>query len=512
MDIKFFPTQYEALTTEGNEVFFGGAVGGGKSFLLRYAAILFALYIPGLQVVLVRRRYRDLNLNHLHGPEGLLAILEPFTKAGLCKINLSDLRVDFPHPGDKTSQIHLKHYQHEKDYVGFQGQEIHLLLIDELTHLTEKMYTYLLTRLRLGSFEIDYEEVRKHLPFVYDDFFPRILAGSNPGSIGARFVKRRWIDPAPPKKVWKAPAAEGGMNRVFIPSKITDNVYIMKEDPGYINRVRAVGGATADALLNGKWDITEGAALGDIWDEDIHVIPPLKIPDNATIYRSMDWGTFHPSVVLYTMETAGEELETVTGEKLIFPPRSLIVIHEIYNWDGQDENAGNRLPATEVGRQMADFEAAVPWRDNIRVGPADVQIFQQRGGSHVTIDDLLREGYNARMQEIARNDSTYKWRYDAHVLFEKADQSSGSRVTGLGLMRDFMQGSIDYFHKGEEWRGLYFVNTARHCIATIPDLPRSETKPEDVETKDVPDHAYDAIRYMVMSQAGEFQQLEVRGL
>ena len=44
-----------------------------------------------------------------------------------------------------------------------------------------------------------------------------------------------------------------------------------------------------------------------------------------------------------------------------------------------------------------------------------------------------------------------------------------------------------------------FFSTCNNTIRTLPTLPISKTNPEDVDTK-AEDHAYDALRYMVMSR------------
>jgi hypothetical protein len=46
---------------------------------------------------------------------------------------------------------------------------------------------------------------------------------------------------------------------------------------------------------------------------------------------------------------------------------------------------------------------------------------------------------------------------------------------------------------------LRFFSTCNNTIRTLPTLPISKTNPEDVDTK-AEDHAYDALRYMVMSR------------
>lgn len=441
----------------------------------------------------------------MQGPSGFQAVLEPWIRAGKATINLSDYRIDFFHDKGSVSQIYLRHVQHEKDMYNYQGSEIHLLLSDETTHLTEKIYLFLRTRVRLGSHKIDYPEVQKHLPWVKPGKFPMIFCGSNPGNIGHNFVKRMFIDSAPPNTVWQTPKEQGGLKRVFIPARLEDNKALLAEDPDYADRLLGAGGALAKALLEGSWDIASGGAISDVWDDSVHVVEPFIIPENCFVTRSFDFGTFHPSAVLYTMISNGETVKDYQGNDLYFQPDSQIVIHEIYNWNGND-NEGNRMSAYDVGRQIARYEATLPYRDNIRCGPGDNQIFQNRGGIHQTIHDLLVDGYNDEMATLAKENEGYKWGYDVTKLFIRADQSANSRVQGLNLVRSYLQGALD----GES-KGLYFFNTCRHCIRTIPTLPRSESNPEDVDTKSE-DHLFDIVKYNCLAQRSSFQYLHMSGI
>jgi len=512
MDFKLLPKQYQALATEAQEVFYGGAVGSGKSFMMRHAAMIYSLVIPGLTTVLFRRTYKEVMKNHVYSSHGFWELMQPFIEVKKAQFNLTDMRMDFFHDDGPDSHIFLGHLQHEKNIYDWQGAEIHLAFWDELTAFNRTMYTYLMTRMRMGSLVVDYPKIRKQLSWVYDGYFPRIMSASNPGGVGMQWVKKRFIDPAPPNVVWQAPEKEGGMKRTFIPARLHDNTFLMKEDPNYGTRILGSGRSNARKLLDGDWSITEGGAVADLWVEEIHTVPQIKVPSGAVIYRGLDWGTWHPSVILYALISKGEEIEFISGEKRVFPKDSIIIFHEIYNWDGEDENSGSRLSGTEVGKQIAEFESAVSWGLSVRPGPADVQIFQQRGGVSNTIDELIRDGYNAVMRENSDKENSYVWRYDRQVLFERADQSTGSRVTGLTLVRDLLKATIDNYEGESDKGGLYFTENVRHCISTIPGLPRSETNPEDVETKNVPDHAYDVVRYIAMSQVGSFQTLELIGI
>ena len=477
-----------------------------NSFLIRYILILHCLVIPSLTCYLFRRKYNDLMQNHLYGDNGFLQILEPFVKAKKCQINLSEKRIDFYHEEGKVSQIFLRHIQHEQDMYNYQGAEIHIAAFDELTHFTEKMYKFVRTRVRLGSVKIDYEKAQQHLPFLKPGKLPFIVSGSNPGGISHNYVKRAFIDSATPGEIWQTPPEEGGMKRVFIPAKLSDNTKLLEEDPHYADRLIGIGGKWALALLDGDWNIAEGGVLSDLWREEIHVIEPFIIPENATILRSLDWGSFHPSAIVYTFMSNGEVLQRRDGTETWFPPGSQIVIHEIYNWNG-NENEGNRMSAVEVGKQIAEFEARQPWIDCIRKGPADNQIFQTRGGIHQTMHDLIVTGYNYQMQKLSLELEGFNWTMDEDRLFTRADQSANSRVNGLQIVRAYLKAALEE----EDQKGLYFFNTCRHCIRTIPTLPRSESNPEDADTN-AEDHLFDIIKYNCLSQKGSFEQLDVLGI
>ena len=68
MELSLHPKQGEAFLSPASEVLYGGAAGGGKSHLLRVAAIAWCVDVAGLQVYLFRRTFPELFKNHMEGP------------------------------------------------------------------------------------------------------------------------------------------------------------------------------------------------------------------------------------------------------------------------------------------------------------------------------------------------------------------------------------------------------------------------------------------------------------
>ena len=89
LEIGLHDKQSEAFFSTANEILYGGAAGGGKSHLMRVAAINWCCEIKGLQVYLFRRVSEDLYKNHMEGSGGFLSLLANWIGLGLCSYNAS---------------------------------------------------------------------------------------------------------------------------------------------------------------------------------------------------------------------------------------------------------------------------------------------------------------------------------------------------------------------------------------------------------------------------------------
>lgn len=461
---KLHPKQLYALQSEATEILYGGAAGGGKSHLMRTTAVAGCTGIAGLQVYLFRRLSDDLYKNHMEGAGGFFAMLKDAMAAGHVKYNDAKRYISFWN----GSKIWLCHCQHEKDMYKYQGAEIHMLLIDELTHFTEKVYRYLRGRCRLGELKVsEYWKPR----------LPAILAGTNPGGVGHNWVKRTFVNSAPWYKIHRATKEEGGKLRQYIPALLTDNPSMAANDPDYADTLSGLGDpALVKAMLEGDWDIVAGGALDDVWSKRC-IKPRFKVPQGWRIDRAFDWGSTHPFSVGWWAEADGTEAELPNGDKFCPPSGSLIRIAEWYGAKAGQTNVGLKLAPGEIAEGISEHEESLKqggWISvPVRPGPADNQISDVRESDTPTIETKMA---------------------DKGIRWTTSDKSPGSRKIGLDLVRSRLkEAKKDH----PEDPALYFMDNCLSAIATLPVLPRDEKKPDDVDTQ-AEDHIYDEVRYRVL--------------
>lgn len=450
LDFYLHKRQRFALFSRATEILYGGAAGGGKSHLMRVAAILWCCQIPGLQVYIFRRHFDELYKNHMEGPTSFPELLAEWVNAKLVTINHSAHTLRFWN----GSTIFLCHCQHEKDVYKYKGPEIHVLMIDELTQFTAKMYRFLRSRMRLGALKI---------PEAFKGLFPRALNGTNPGDVGHNWVKADFVDNAPEGEIKEMPRKEGGMRRQYIRARLADNLSVDAED--YAGKLEGLGDpALVRAMLDADWDIVAGGMFDDLWSRDKHVIKPFEIPSSWRINRSFDWGSSRPFSVGWWAESDG----TTAPNGKNYPPKTLFRINEWYGWN-ERPNEGLKMTATEIAQGVKEREAEMGIE--VEPGPADSSIFDAENGVCIA-DDMAAEG----------------------VEWTPADKSPGSRANGWARMRKYLKAATKF---PMEEPGLFIFDNCAQFIRTVPTLPRDQNKPDDVNTK-AEDHIGDETRYRIM--------------
>ena len=258
MDIKISKKQQAFINAKATEVLFGGAAGGGKSYGQTVDAFIYALKYPGSRQLLLRRTYRDLD-------KSIVRIVLGWYPRGIFSYNSSS------HVGRfiNGSCIDFGYCANENDVYQYQGAEYDVIRFDELTHFTEAQYIYLISRVRGAN-----------------DFPKQIKSSTNPGGVGHQWVKERFVDPSPYNTEF---IGDDGMSRIFIPSLLSDNKFLMEKDPNYKKRLEALSERERKALLYGDWNIFDGQYFTE-FSRDVHVSKPFEIPKEWRRYRAFDYG------------------------------------------------------------------------------------------------------------------------------------------------------------------------------------------------------------------------------
>jgi hypothetical protein len=259
------------------------------------------------------------------------------------------------------------------------------------------------------------------------------------------------------------------MTRVFIPSRLADNPLLMKNDPGYVNKLRASGSPQlVQAWLEGDWNVIEGAFFSE-FSSRRHIIPPFKVPDHWVRFRSMDWGSAHPFSVGWWAVCQDELLH----DERVIPRGAIVRYREWYGAKTGQPNVGLKLAAEAVAAGIVSRETETGTREKIAYGVLDPAAFAVISGPSIG-ETLMRNG----------------------ATFRRADNSRTTRDKRMGgwdQMRQRLKGNAD----GHAM--MFMFDTCRDLIRTLPMMQHDENRQEDLDT-DGEDHAVDETRYACLSR------------
>lgn len=419
------------------EVFYGGARGGGKTESsigdwLEHSGT----YGEGAVGVFFRRKFKQL--------EEVVARTKQLFPAIGGKYN--EQRAEWVMPGG--GRLKFRYIERDSDAEEYQGHSYTRVYVEELTNFPSPAPINKL-RATLRS--------ARGVP-------TGLRCTGNPGGPGHNWVKARYITPNPAG--WEILREEvAGLSgqapitieRVFIPSKLGDNMLLVKNDPMYVAKLRQAGSeALVQAWLEGNWDLVDGSFF-DNWDPLVHVLSARewipRIPATALRFRAMDWGYAKPfSIGWYA----------VSDGKWGLPDGALVKYREWYGCTGKP-NVGVRMTADLVAQGIIAREH----NDNVMYGAADPSIFIRDGGPSI-----------AEIMAINQ------------CIWSRADNK---RVPGWQELRRRL-GTSELTEPT-----LFFLDNCQDSIRTIPTLQHDETNPEDLDTE-AEDHAADETRYACMSR------------
>lgn len=263
-----------ALLDNHRYVAYGGARGGGKSWFVRWKAVLLCAKYPGIKILITRRTFRELLNNHI---QPLQAIVR-----GMATYNKTEKRFSFCN----GSMIWFGYCDGDSDLGQYQGAEYDVWFADEAGQFQESWLTTIDACVRGAN-----------------GYPKRTYYTLNPGGPSHGYFKRLFIDR-------RFEPEEHSEDYSFIQALVTDNKALMTAQPEYVRALEKLPPKIREAWLLGRWDVYEGQFFEDFRPDPpadkgdpvqlreqrrwCHVIAPFDIPRSWTIYRSYDWGYGKP--------------------------------------------------------------------------------------------------------------------------------------------------------------------------------------------------------------------------
>lgn len=434
-------------------ILYGGALGGGKSYFLRWFAVrLLVCWATekGLRNVVVMLACEDY----------------PTLKDR----QLSKIGVEFPPWLGKSYTDHKEYgrcfildesygsgvicFRNLDDSSKYQSSEWGAILVDELTKNDYDTFTELRKRLRWPGLT---------------DMECLFIGGTNPGGIGHSYCKSFWMDGVFPDE-FKKPT-DYSKTFAYIPSKAEDNPHL---DAGYYQMLNTLPEHQRAAFRDGSWDMFAGQEFQE-WRRDYHVIDPLPVPEGRPVFMTFDWGFGAPfSIGWWWVDDDGR----------------LYRFAEWYGWNGTP-NKGVRLVDKEIAAGIIKREQAMGYNKiGVSLGRpivnpqilriCDPTCFNKkpdyRGGGQgpSTAEEFMYEGLVLVPGDPNRS---LKLRQFHNRLLIPKDEAA--MINGIPMVQIY--------------------SNCRHFIRTIPDLTTDPNNFEDI-LSDSEDHVYDEAALIFMAR------------
>lgn len=317
--------------------------------MARLKAVGMALNYPGIQILMVRCHYGELEKN-------IITPILRWVPEEVRSYNDSKHRLSF----DNGSVIQFGHYDGDSAEEEYQGTEYDVIFVDEATQLSERAFRYLTTCIR-----------------GVNDFPKRFYLTCNPGGVGHRWVKRLFIDrqyitdPDDPERT------EDPKDYTFIAATVDDNPWLLQSNPMYVKQLAQMPEEMRRAHRYGDWDALGGNYFKDFGPQ--HLFKAFKVPAHWPIYRSFDYGLDMFSCLWWAVDEDG---------------RSWAIRHYEHKDLVVEQAAGEALAHTLPGEKVvATYAPPDMWSRMKDTGKTMAELFMRYGLGVVRADNSRVQGH-----------------------------------------------------------------------------------------------------------------------
>jgi len=241
------PVQVELIESRVRNLLWGGAAAGSKSHGLRWNGYRSCRDIAGYECLILRRTFVELESTHLSRMERVDQQL-----LGAKYVGGTDRAMRFPN----GSFMRAGHCDSKGDVTKHLSTEWDEIIFDEGATFEGNMLQEISVRARTAT--------SKRAVNARGGAFVRI--GSNPGGVGALYLKDFYIDRTPDPIEYPDYQRD---RYAFIQAKLVDNPYA---DEDYEATLMELSAMRRRQLLDGDWSVF-GSQFFATWNPEIHVRP-----------------------------------------------------------------------------------------------------------------------------------------------------------------------------------------------------------------------------------------------
>ena len=443
------------------EALLEGSRGGGKTaaLIMDFAQHTGMGHGPPWSGIIVRRHIKEL--------DELIKLSQEILPPAFPGISYNIITKKWTWPTGESLQF--LHFTDSSQVPEFRGRRWPWIGFEELTTWPDdEVYKFMFTC--LGS-------TRGGMP-------RKIRATTNPSGRGHNWVSIRFrLSGIPPMCGPLIDDSRDGQGNIEAPrrsfhSMIEENLLMMRNDPGYVDRL--CSGATSESMFRafryGDWSITSGGMFDDLFHDfrEWFVIPRFQSivpPPTWRVTDAFDPGSGKPFAYGVFAESDGTDCLLEGGRVRSTIPGDLFMFNEWYGWSGHPNKGLPHLTIDDIARGIIEKRKLWGVAKRVRPGPSDTGIFDEVNGF-------------TQAEVYAR--------YGIH--FERAAKGPHSRVEGWQQFRMRLKATKPVPGRVREEPGLYIVGQdCPQTLRTLQILPRSESNIDDADTE-AEDHLADMIR------------------